>query len=82
MIDGTVARRTNSASELGARLDMSRPKPNQKETLRLDLESLRTFFPDSTPKDMESAILRILTEWQKREQSKVQSRNSWDRDGR
>jgi len=61
---------------------MSRPKPNQKETLKLDLESLRTFFPDSTPKDMESAILRILTEWQKREQSKVQSRNSWDRDGR
>jgi hypothetical protein len=50
--------------------------------LKLDLESLRTFFPDSTPKDMESAILRILTEWQKREQSKVQSRNSWDRDGR
>ena len=61
---------------------MSRPKPNQKETLKLDLESLRTFFPDSTPKDMESAILRILTEWQKREHSKVQSRNSWDRDGR
>ncbi|MBQ8212964.1 MAG: chromosome partitioning protein ParB, partial [Clostridia bacterium] len=61
---------------------MSRPKPNQKETLKLDLEALRDFFPDSTPKDMESAILRILTEWQKREQSKVQSRNSWDRDGR
>ena len=61
---------------------MSRPKPNQKETLKLDLESLRTFFPDCTPKDMESAILRILTEWQKREQSKVQSRNSWDRGGR
>ena len=61
---------------------MSRPKPNQKETLKLDLESLRTFFPDCTPKDMESAILRILTEWQKREQSKVQSRSSWDRDGR
>lgn len=61
---------------------MSRPKPNQKETLKLDLESLRTFFPDCSPKDIESAILRILTEWQKREQSKVQSRNSWDRDGR
>lgn len=61
---------------------MSRPKPNQKETLKLDLESLRTFFPDYTPKDIESAILRILTEWQKREQSKVSSRNNWDRDGR
>lgn len=61
---------------------MSRPKPNQKEMLKLDLEVLRDFFPDYTPKDIESAILRILTEWQKREQSKVQSRNSWDRDGR
>ena len=61
---------------------MSRPKANQKETLKLDLESLRTFFPDHTPKDMESAIIRILTEWQKKEQSKVQSRNIWDRDGR
>lgn len=61
---------------------MSRPKPNQKETLKLDLESLRTFFPDCTPKDIESAILRILTEWQKREQSKVQNLNNWDRDGR
>ena len=61
---------------------MSRPKANQKETLKLDLESLRPFFPYHTPKDMESAIIRILTEWQKREQSKVQSRNSWDRDGR
>ena len=61
---------------------MSRPKPNQKETLKLDLESLRTFFPDYTPKDIESAILRILTEWQKREQSKAQNRNNRDIDGR
>ncbi len=61
---------------------MSRPKPNQKETLKLDLEALRNFFPDYTPKDMESAILQILTEWQKKEQSKVQSRSSWDRDVR
>ena len=61
---------------------MSRPKPNQKETLKLDLEALRDFFPDYTPKDIESAILRILTEWKKKEQNKVQSRCSWDRDGR
>ncbi len=61
---------------------MSRPKPNQKETLKLDLEALRDFFPDYTPKDIESAILRILTEWKKKEQNKVQSRSSWDRDGR
>ena len=61
---------------------MSRPKANQKETLQLDLNTLRDFFPDHTPKDMESAIIRILTEWQKKEQSKVQSRSSWDREGR
>lgn len=61
---------------------MSRPKANQKETLKLDLNTLRDFFPDHTPKDMESAIIRILTEWQKKEQSKVQNRSSWDRDGR
>lgn len=61
---------------------MSRPKPNQKEMLKLDLEVLRDFFPDYTPKDIESAILRILTEWKKKEQNKVQSRSSWDRDGR
>ncbi len=61
---------------------MSRPKPNQKETLKLDLDALRAFFPDYNPKDIESAILRILTEWKKKEQNKVQSRSSWDRDGR
>ena len=61
---------------------MSRPKPNQKEMLKLDLEVLRDFFPDYTPKDIESAILRILTEWKKKEQNKVPSRSSWDRDGR
>ena len=61
---------------------MSRPKPNQKEMIRLDLEVLRDFFPDYTPKDIESAILRILTEWKKKEQNKVPSRSSWDRDGR
>ena len=61
---------------------MSRPKANQKETLKLDLNTLRDFFPDHTPKDMESAIIRILTEWQKKEQSKVQSRSSWERDVR
>lgn len=41
---------------------MTKPKANQKETLKLDLEKLRDFFPDCTPKDIESAILRILTE--------------------
>ena len=61
---------------------MSRPKPNQKEMLMLDLEVIRDFFPDYTPKDIESAILRILTEWKKKEQNKVPSRSSWDRDGR
>ncbi len=60
---------------------MSRPKPNQKETLKLDLAKLRNFFPDYTPKDMESAILQILSEWQRKEQSKLQSRSSWEETG-
>lgn len=61
---------------------MDQPKANQKETLKLDMEKLRAFFPNHTPKDMESAILKILSDWEKREQSKAQSRSSWDKDGR
>ena len=41
---------------------MTKPKANRKETLKLDLEKLRDFFPDCTQKDIKSAILRILTE--------------------
>ena len=61
---------------------MSRPKANQKETLKLDMDQLRDFFPDRTPKDMEAEILRILTEWQKREQERVRKRSNWEREGR
>ena len=61
---------------------MSRPKANQKETLKLDMDQLRDFFPDRTPKDMEAEILRILAEWRKREQERLRKRSSWDREGR
>ncbi len=47
---------------------MERPKANQKELLKLDMGKLRTFFPDSTPKDMETEILRILNDWQRMRQ--------------
>ena len=47
---------------------MERPKANQKELLKLDMGQLRTFFPDSTPKDMEAEILRILNDWQRMRQ--------------
>ncbi len=47
---------------------MERPKANQKELLKLDMSKLRTFFPDSTPKDMEAEILRILNDWQRMRQ--------------
>ena len=47
---------------------MERPKANQKELLKLDMGKLRTFFPDSTPKDMEAEILRILNDWQRMRQ--------------
>ena len=61
---------------------VSQPKPNQKETLKLDLYKLRDIFPNCLPKEMEKAIYQILAEWQAREQSKEQSRSSWDRDER
>ncbi|MBO5293696.1 MAG: hypothetical protein J6B71_00385, partial [Clostridia bacterium] len=61
---------------------ISQPKPNQKETLKLDLYKLREIFPNCLPKKMEKAIYQILAEWQAREQSKEQSRSSWDRDAR
>ena len=61
---------------------LDQPKPNQKETLKLDLYKLRTIFPNCLPKDMEKAIYQILLDWQRREQGKAQSRGSWDRDGR
>ena len=47
---------------------MERPKANQKELLKLDMGKLRTFFPDSTPKDMETEILRILNDRQRMRQ--------------
>ena len=47
---------------------MEKPKANQRELLKLDMGKLRTFFPDSTPKDMEAEILRILNDWQRMRQ--------------
>ena len=61
---------------------MDQQKPNQKETLKLDLYKLREIFPNYLPKDMEKAIYQILTEWQRREQAKTQNHSSWNRDGR
>ena len=61
---------------------MDQPKPNQKETLKLDLYKLRDIFPNYSPKDMEKAIYQILGEWQKRESIRTQSRTTWERDER
>ena len=41
---------------------MEKPKANQRETVKLDADTLRRFFPDYTPKQMETAILRMLEE--------------------
>lgn len=57
---------------------VSQPKPNQKETLKLDLYKLREIFPNCLPKEMEKTIYQILAEWQAREQSREQIRSSWD----
>ena len=61
---------------------MDQPKPNQKETLKLDLHKLREIFPNYLPKDMEKAIYQILGEWQKRESIRTQSRTTWEREAR
>ena len=61
---------------------LTQPKPNQKETLKLDLYKLREIFPNYLPKDMEKAIYQILLDWQRREQAKIQNRSGWDRNGR
>ena len=61
---------------------MDQPKPNQKETLKLDLYKLRDIFPNHSPKDMEKAIYQILGEWQKRESIRTQSRTTWEREAR
>ena len=58
---------------------VSQPKPNQKETLKLDLYKLREIFPNCLPKEMEKAIYQILAEWQAREQSRELYRGGWDR---
>ena len=61
---------------------MSRPKPNQKESLKLDLDVLRDYFPNHSPKDMERAIYQILSEWQRHELLKAPNRSSCGRDDR
>ena len=61
---------------------VSQPKPNQKETLKLDLYKLREIFPNCLPKEMEKAIYQILAEWQARERRREQSRSCWNRDER
>lgn len=53
---------------------MEKPKANQRETIKLDAEALRRFFPDYTPKQIESAILRILEERQNAIEKKRQQK--------
>ena len=44
---------------------MTIPKANQKETLKLDMDMLRDFFPDCLPKDMEAIIFQIIKDWKR-----------------
>ena len=53
---------------------MTKPKANQKETLKIDMGKLRDFFPDSTPKDMAELIFKILAEWRERNMEKAKIR--------
>ena len=59
---------------------MTKPKANQKETLKMDMGKLRDFFPDSTPKDMTELIFKILAEWRERNMEKTKIR--WGREER
>ena len=59
---------------------MTKPKANQKETLKMDMGKLRDFFPDSTPKDMTELIFKILAEWRERNMEKAKIR--WGREER
>lgn len=57
---------------------MEKPKANQRETVRLDADTLRRFFPDYTPKQMETAILRMLEEAERERQRQKILRRSRD----
>jgi ParB family chromosome partitioning protein len=73
------AQRMKRLSQMG-RLDMdaifeimTEEKANQKETVKIGLEKLRKYFPkDTTPKQMEDIIIRLL----ERELAKKRSRDS------
>ena len=47
-------------SELSA--VMEHPKANQRETVKLDADELRAYFPDQTPRQMRVSIMKILEE--------------------
>lgn len=58
---------------------MEKPKANQRETVKLDADTLRRFFPDYTPKQMETAILRMLEEAEReRQRQKILHRSRDD----
>lgn len=57
---------------------MEKPKANQRETVKLDADTLRRFFPDYTPKQMEAAILRMLEEAERERQRQKILRRSRD----
>ena len=57
---------------------MEKPKANQRETVKLDADTLHRFFPDYTPKQMETAILRMLEEAERERQRQKILRRSRD----
>ena len=57
---------------------MEKPKANQRETVKLDADTLRRFFLDYTPKQMETAILRMLEEAERERQRQKILRRSRD----
>ncbi len=55
---------------------MTEEKPNQREQIKLQMETIKEYFPKGyTARQMEQTILKLLEEWRKkREQSRENSR--------
>jgi len=54
---------------------MAEEKPNQKEQIKLKTDDLSKYFPKGyTPLQMESVIMKLLSEWQQKRQRAAQNR--------
>ena len=55
---------------------LAEEKPNQRETVKIPLDTLQRFFPDYTPQQIQNAIVRMLEEREKLQKQKSRQRDS------